>query len=361
MRSGTGPATTLTVVAFSEIPVIDVGPARAETPDPGFCVEFTEICHHVGFALVTNHGIDPQLNTDLFDLMRRFFALSVEDKQRIAKTASPQFRGWEPVGAETTDNAPDMREQIDAWTPWPVVGDDDPVHNRLLGPNQWLPDHVLHGHESLSTRWIEAMSGLADSLMATLDVGLGLDPGHLRTLFGSQPMSLAKFIHYPPTPAGAAGVNPHHDAGFLTVLAPGPTPGLQVQNQNGQWIDVPVIPDTFVINLGEILQSMTGNYLVATAHRVITEQERYSAGYFHGPSLDTPLTRLPLGPEYAAAVEASAHHQSAGFMPTPAEAELGTGAMASAHRPDTYGEQLWNYFSRSYRDQMLAHHSDVTT
>ncbi len=100
--------------------------------------------------------------------------------------------------------------------------------------------------------------------MAALSVGLGLDRSHLRDLFGDQPMSLAKFIHYPPTPAFGAGVNPHHDAGFLTVLAPGPTPGLQVQNPDGAWIDVPIVPDTFVINLGEILQSMTGNYLVAT-------------------------------------------------------------------------------------------------
>ena len=130
-------------------------------------------------------------------------------------------------------------------------------------------------------------------------------------------MSLAKFIHYPPTPAFGAGVNPHHDAGFLTVLAPGPTPGLQVQNPDGAWIDVPIVPDTFVINLGEILQSMTGNYLVATPHRVITNDERYSAGYFHGPSLTTPLTRLPLDARYADATAASPHHHDAGFMPTP--------------------------------------------
>ena len=111
--------------------------------------------------------------------------------------------------------------------------------------------------------------------------------------------------------------------------------------------------------MGEILQSMTGNYLVATPHRVIANDERYSAGYFHGPSLTTPLERLRLAPRYADSVKASPHHHDAGFMPTPKEAQLGTGAMASAHRPETYGEQLWNYFSRSYADQMQTHHSDL--
>ena len=111
-------------------------------------------------------------------------------------------------------------------------------------------------------------------------------------------MSLAKFIHYPPTPQGEAGVNAHRDTGFLTVLDHGPTAGLQVQNQAGEWIDVPAVEGSYVINLGETLQAMTGNYLVATAHQVITTEERYSAGYFHGPSLDVCLAPLPLDDRY---------------------------------------------------------------
>lgn len=344
-------------MAFTAIPIIDAGPAFSVGEDhTNFAAEFTDICHHVGFALVTNHGIDAELTAATFDLMQRFFALPESTKRLIDKNNSPQFRGWEPVGAESTNNAPDLREQIDVWTEWPLTTASSPAYNRLLGPNQWLTDDLLPGHREISLRWIDALAHLADALMAALSVGLGLMSDHLRALFGDQPMSLAKFIHYPPTPAGGAGVNPHHDAGFLTVLAPGPTPGLQVQNPRGDWLDVPVISDTFVINLGEVLQAMTGNYLVATPHRVITHDERFSAGYFHGPSLPTQLTRLDLAPSYAAAVADSPHHHDAGFMPTPAEAAAGAAAMSSGHRPETYGEQLWNYFSRSYADQMTRHH-----
>jgi isopenicillin N synthase-like dioxygenase len=347
-------------VAFTSIPIVDVSAVLGSDGVPAdFAAEFTDICHHVGFALVTDHGISTELQAETFELMKRFFELPLETKQLIDKTNSAQFRGWEPVGAESTNNAPDLREQIDVWTEWPEHKIGGPDYTRLLGPNQWLPDDVLPGHRSISLRWIAALADLADRLMSALAIGLGLQGDHLRSLFGDRPMSLAKFIHYPPTPAGGAGVNPHHDAGFLTVLAPGPTPGLQVQNPAGDWVDVPIIENTFVINLGEVLQSMTGNYLVATPHRVITSDERYSAGYFHGPSLTTPLTRLPLAPRYAAAVEASPHHHDAGFMPTPDEAQAGTAAMTSEHQPETYGEQLWNYFHRSYSDQMTRHHGDL--
>ena len=226
---------------FTSIPVVDVSPALSSGgASAGFAAEFTTICHHVGFALVTNHGISTELQAETFDLMRRFFALPPETKRLIDKTKSPQFRGWEPVGAESTNNAPDLREQIDVWTEWPTHTGNGADYNRLYGPNQWLSDDVLPGHRSISTRWIEALAQLADHLMSALSIGLGLEHDHLRNRFGDQPMSLAKFIHYPPTPTGAAGVNPHHDAGFLTVLAPGPTAGLQVQNPDGDWIDVPV-------------------------------------------------------------------------------------------------------------------------
>ena len=343
-------------MAFTEIPILDISQVMSsEGPNDRFAAEFTSICHEVGFAIVTNHGVPDALFDETFDMMRRFFTLPEETKRLIDKNQSPQFRGWEPVGAESTNNAPDLREQIDMWTEWPTANN-GPTYNKLLGPNQWLPDTALGGHRDISMRWIGALSNVADRLMGALSLGLGLGEPHLRNLFGTQPMSLAKFIHYPPTAPGGAGVNPHHDAGFLTVLAPGTTPGLQVQNTDGGWIDVPVVEHGFVINLGEGLQSMTGNYLVATPHRVITETERYSAGYFHGPSLTTELGRLPLAQEFAAAVAASPHHQTAGFMPTPDEANLGTAAMTSGHRPQTYGEQLWNYFSRSYGEQMALHH-----
>ena len=153
--------------------------------------------------------------------------------------------------------------------------------------------------------------------LAILSTGLGLPADHLSDYFGDEPMSLTKLISYPPTPAGQAGVNAHHDTGFLTVLAAGTTPGLQVENTNGAWIDVPLVPDSFVINLGEMLQAITGNYFVATPHRVITSEPRLSAGYFHGPSLDTRLDPLPLDGRFADAVAASPRHRSAGFMARP--------------------------------------------
>jgi isopenicillin N synthase-like dioxygenase len=346
---------------FDEIPMVDLHDIDTSLAQRAALAEHVcTVCHEVGFLIIANHGVAAAVVDDVFALMRRFFALDEETKALIDKRSSPHFRGWEPVGSEFTNNRVDIREQIDSWSAWPEVTDrTGPVHDRLHGPNQWMPDDVLPGQRAITERWMSELGGLADRILSLLASGLALAPDFFTDLFGDRPMSLTKMINYPPTPAGGAGVNAHHDTGFLTLLAPGDVAGLQVVNPAGDWIPLPMIPGTFVVNLGEMLQSMTGNYFVATPHRVIATRTRMSAAYFHGPSLDTSLDPIDLGPRFTDAVAASPRHASAGFMASAAETHAGVGEMASDHHAGTYGEQLWNYFVRSYPDNVARHHPDT--
>lgn len=325
-----------------------------------FAERLAAICHEVGFFRVVDHGIDREFLDEYFAAQQALFALPEATKARIDKAHSPWFRGWERVGAELTDARVDHREQVDVWTELPPRDADvEPYYLRLEGPNQWLDETQLPRFRGLVERFQAEMGALADELMAAMCVGLGLPSAHLDQLFGADRMSLVKLIHYPPTPAGEAGVNAHHDTGFLTLLLQRGVGGLQVQNQDGEWIDVPVDDGSVVVNLGETLQSMTGNYFVATTHRVVATEERYSSAYFHGPGLKTPLVQLPLDERFAVAVANSAHHRDAGFMAR--RDELLDGARGtSSSSADTYGQQLWNYFTRSYPDLMARHHPDVS-
>ena len=90
----------------------------------------------------------------------------------------------------------------------------------------------------------------------------------------------------------------------------------------------------------------------------MTTAARQSVGYFHGPSLGASLAPLPLSPRFAEAVAASPRHRSAGFMAQRAETQAGIGDMGSPNHPDSYGQQLWNYFCRSYPDNVARHYSE---
>ena len=182
----------------------------------------------------TNHGVGQDLIDSVFSLSRTFFRLPLDQKLLIDKRNSRHFRGWEPEGAESTNNRPDLREQIDLWSEHPARAPGVlPAYLRLLGPNQWLPEDVLPGFRLALGQWFADVGGLADELMALLARGLALPDDHFEKLFGTERMSFTKLIRYPATPPGNFGVNAHHDAGFLTVLAPGETPGLEVENAAG--------------------------------------------------------------------------------------------------------------------------------
>ncbi len=89
---------------------------------------------------------------------------------------------------------------------------------------------------------------------------------------------------------------------------------------------------------------------MATTHRVVAGAERYSSAYFHGPDLRTPLDPLPLDTRFAAAVAASPRHAAAGFMAKRDEL-LGGKSGTTSSGAGVYGQQLWNYYARSYPEQ----------
>lgn len=324
---------------------------------PTVAAEFMEMCHGIGFFHLTDHGVGDDLIDDYFRLLEAFFALPDEAKESIEKSRSRHFRGWERLGSELTNNRVDHREQIDLATentPWP--DDAEPLHLRLDGPNQWLADDILPGFRSTVTHFLALMDSLAWELMDAMTLGLGLGADTFRRLFGERPFSLAKLIHYPATPPGEAGVNAHNDAGFLTLLLPHGVGGLEALAPDGSWIPVDPPAGAFVCNMGEMLQAITGNYVVAATHRVIAHERRFSTAYFHGPDLRTSLEPLELHPRFAEAVAASPRHQKAGFMAKRDELLTGRDDIASTSAP-CFGQQLWNYYVRSYPDNVERYYA----
>ncbi|MDP2290437.1 MAG: 2-oxoglutarate and iron-dependent oxygenase domain-containing protein [Actinomycetota bacterium] len=338
------------------IPTFSLASWRAGTDEAGTADDLLDMCHGVGFFHLVDHGIEPEFFERYFHLLEQFFALPDETKALIDKRRSPHFRGWERVGAELTNNRVDHREQLDVSTehpPYPAGV--EPAYLRLDGPNQWLPEHVLPGFHAVVDEFFARMGAVAWELMEVMSVGLGLPRHHLRHLFGERPLSFVKLIRYPRTPAGEAGVNAHHDAGFLTLLLQHRVGGLEALGPDGEWIAVEPPAGAIIVNIGEMLQAMTGNYFVACTHRVIATEPRFSSAYFHGPDLRTPLEPLPVASRFAAAVAASPRHRDAGFMAERDELLGGTDGIAG-RSAKVFGQQMWNYYVRSYPDVVDAHY-----
>ena len=88
-------------------------------------------------------------------------------------------------------------------------------------------------------------------------------------------MSRLKFVKYPCSAADSQGVGPHKDsAGLFTFLSQDDTGGLQVLNKEGEWIDVPPVPGSLIVNIQQGFEAITGGICAATTHRVIVGAPR---------------------------------------------------------------------------------------
>ena len=91
-------------------------------------------------------------------------------------------------------------------------------------------------------------------------------------IYTPAPNPLIKIIRYPGRASSESdqGVGAHKDSGFVTLLLQEKQAGLQVQADDGGWIDAPPVAGTFVVNIGEILEMASNGYLRANVHRVVS-------------------------------------------------------------------------------------------
>src|SRR6266481_3587401 len=270
---------------FSEIPVIDISPlvdgnaAQLERT----VAALDRACSDVGFIYIRNHGVSRDLVTRLAQQARLFFNRSMDEKMRIV--LDQRTRGYLPLNYRSYEgeSRAGTSHQEGYW-----IGHEEPLSatDPLVGPNQWpegLPDL-----RPTMLEYFAAVEGLSRVLQRGFARALGLADDAIQALFRA-PNSRLKLNHYPPQDApeqdNDIGVVPHADSGGFTILWQDDSGGLEVQSKSGEWVGAPPIDDTFVINLGAVMQIWTNGKFSATPHRVINRfgRDRYSVPLFVNP------------------------------------------------------------------------------
>jgi isopenicillin N synthase-like dioxygenase len=280
------------------LPVIDVAPLLGGGPATACAAVARQIqaaCRERGFFYVTGHGVPADLLSQLAATASEFFALPSADKMEIAmERGGRAWRGYFPVGAELTSGRPDLKEGLYFGTE--LAGDAPrvlaglPLHGRNLFPSQ-VP--LLR---PLVLRYLDALTGLGQAVLRGVALSLGLDAGYFADSCTAEPTILFRIFHYPPSPPAddGWGVGEHTDYGLLTVLAQDGSGGLQVAGPEG-WIAAPPLPGTFVCNIGDMLDRMTGGWYRSTPHRVrnTTDHGRLSFPFFIDPAFGAEVPPLP--------------------------------------------------------------------
>ncbi|CDO56879.1 hypothetical protein DV495_001012 [Geotrichum candidum] len=302
-------------MSFTSVPIIDFSLAKDPATKPQFLEDLKHALFTVGFLYLINHGLETEAKSVL-DLAPSTFDLpSQETKNSISMVKSgPYFVGYSALGAEFTNKALDFREQYDfgsSETVDPLAESrPDQEWRRLRGPSPYLPDDIVPGFESTVKTYLNGMNNLAEEFLKVVAECLNLPADTL--LQYQDVMNRLKIVKYPPPSTaevkslnknddktlhnGTAfqGVGPHKDSSNLfTFVLQDNVGGLEVLNSEGKWIPVTPIENSFVVNIAQGFEALTGGRCSATTHQVVVDpsnkETRYSIPYFHGVRLD--LTR----------------------------------------------------------------------
>ncbi|WP_396922895.1 isopenicillin N synthase family dioxygenase [Mycolicibacterium sp.] len=280
--------------SFTEVPIVDISGLTSADPDERVRVatEIGKAARDVGFFYISGTGMPETLFDNMLSYVKEFFAQPLEEKMRSYIGLSRCHRGYVPVGEEGLETGPpDLKEAFDTALDLPA---DDPDHlagNPMLGPNTW-PE--LPGFADAVTAYYRAVLEVGHRLLWAFAVALGEDPDTFARHATKTPSQL-RLIHYPYNPEAedAQGIGAHTDYECFTLLKP-TAPGLEVMNGAGDWIDVPPIPGTYVVNIGDMLELWTNGTFIATSHRVRrVKEERYSFPLFFNVDYHTEVKPLP--------------------------------------------------------------------
>lgn len=285
------------------IPVIDYGPYFADVPGAmeSLAQQLRHACTQVGFFYALNHGVPQEIIDRGFAASRRFHALPLEEKLKLQ--LNENNIGYMPMnasvqGASTVHKAtkPNQNESFFVSHDRAADHPDVVAGLPLRGRNQWPAG--MGDLRAAMMAYFRALNAVCDRMLPPFAVALGMPADHFTPFFANEAHANLRFLHYPPQAdmnENTFGAAPHTDNSFMTALARNDVPGLAVRLTSGEWFAPPVIPGTFLINLGNIMRRWSNDRFLSTPHGVINDSgaDRYSIAYFHSPNPASTIACLP--------------------------------------------------------------------
>jgi isopenicillin N synthase-like dioxygenase len=251
-----------------------------------------------GFALVKDHGIDPDLIARAWQLTEQFFALPEDEKRSYFNPAIAGARGYTPFGTEIAKGAKthDLKEF------WHVGRDlpaGSPLADASMPPNVWPARPA--GFQDLFEELYAQFDQTGATILARIAVYLGLDE-HWFDPAIEDGNSVMRLLHYPPLDGiegEAIRAGAHGDINLITLLLGAEEAGLELLTKDGSWLNASPPEGALVINVGDMLERLTNHMLPSTIHRVRNPDatraqfSRYSMPFFLHLRSDWPIKTLP--------------------------------------------------------------------
>ena len=304
-----------------QIPLIDLSPFwQAERNTAALKILLLAVdgaLRDTGFLCITGTPLSAAYVAQAQSVAQSFFDLPLEEKMKNAAVIH-KSRGYTALGEQGLSyamDADDLKQSTaqppDLFERYRIGPIDDasslgaataPFKQSAYAPNQW-PAGVPQ-FEPVMRDFYGSMKNLSGDLMKIFALTLGLKESWFDDKIDHGMSSLA-INHYPeqntPPLPGQLRAGAHTDFGTLTIVAATNSPGgLQIRSKDKQWVDVATTPDSFVVNIGDMMARWSNDRWVSTVHRVVNPPEevarvskRLSMVFFHQPNPEAVVSCIP--------------------------------------------------------------------
>lgn len=271
------------------IPLVDLDQfvKGNEEERKAFVKQLGDAFHDIGFVGVINHGVPKELVDGFYNNAKKFFALTTDVKKNYEIVELAGQRGYTSFGREKAKQS-EVADLKEFYQIGQVVEDGDDIKKEY--PDNIHTD-VTPKFTNLGRDLYQAFEKSGAELLKAISLYMNLDENYFQPKIHNG-NSILRAIHYPPIlkePDSAIRAEEHEDINLITLLVGASAGGLQVLDKQGVWLDALPGENEIVVNVGDMLQRLTNNYLKSTTHRVVNPPREL----WHTPRLSIPFFLHP--------------------------------------------------------------------
>ncbi|KAI8525758.1 hypothetical protein RHMOL_Rhmol13G0254900 [Rhododendron molle] len=267
--------------SLPDVPIIDM--EKLLSGDQMELKKLDSACKEWGFFQLINHGVSSALLEKVKLEVNEFFNLPMEEKKKFWQT-SRELEGFGQAFVVSEEQKLDWGDMFALTTL--------PTH---LRKPHLFPKLPLPFRDTLDS-YANELKHLAMKILDIMSKALQMKTEEMRDVF-EDGRQIMRMNYYPPCPQPEKvnGFTPHSDGSSLTILLQiNEMEGLQIK-KDGMWVPVKPLPETFVVNIGNILEIVTNGAYRSIEHRAVvnSRKERLSIATFYDPGFDGEIGPAP--------------------------------------------------------------------
>ena len=264
-----------------------------------FSQDIGKAFNETGFVTIANHGLSPELIDELYKVVKNFFDLPSDIKEKYEFPELAGQRGYTTKGKEKAKDSktPDLKEFWQRGQT--IVGEE---YSKTDFPDNPAVAELPRFNE-ITAEIYKKLEDAGRNLLKAIAVYLDLEEDYFEK-YVINGNSILRAIHYFPIEnpeaisPDAVRAGAHEDINLITLLIGASADGLEVLTKDGEWFPIKAKGEDIVVNVGDMLQRLTNNKLKSTTHRVVNppkelmKTSRYSVPFFLHPKSSMSLACL---------------------------------------------------------------------